>query len=284
MKNRYLLLLLAAALPNLAPAQAQLKITPFVHCVDSGPSGITYYIGYESFEQSVAQFPFGSNNRFIPDPAERQQPTLFFPGLHERAFRITAPVNGTVIWVFNTHVMVASPDATPCVPLPTLPVAVAGVPYFQQLSAFGGSAAGHTWSATRVPTGLTLSTSGLLSGTPLTRGTFQLAVTATDGVATAKKTYSLTINDVLTISDALSTRPPGFVPQFRTVTQPGVSNNAIANCDLQEFVITGGGSCIVPNQNTIQGRVATSLATANGWSITCSGGTATAFAVCQLKP
>lgn len=284
MKNLNLLLLLAAALPNIASAQAQVKITPFLHCVDSGPSGITYYFGYESFEQSVIQLPFGSNNRFIPDPSDRQQPALYFPGLHERAFRITAPVNGTVLWVFNSQITIGSPNGTPCVAPHALPVAVTGVPYFQQLSALGGSPAGRTWTATGVPAGLTLSSSGLLSGTPLNKGVFNMTVTATDGAATATTKYSLTVNDALTISDALSLRPPGFVPQFRTVTQPGVSNSAVASCDLQEFVITGGGSCIVPNQNTIQGRVATSLATANGWSITCSGGTATAFAVCQLKP
>jgi hypothetical protein len=47
--------------------------------------------------------------------------------------------------------------------------------------------------------------------------------------------------------------------------------------------VTGGGACTVPNSNTIQGRIATNQPTANGWTISCSGGTATAVVVCQSK-
>jgi hypothetical protein len=48
-------------------------------------------------------------------------------------------------------------------------------------------------------------------------------------------------------------------------------------------VVTGGGSCNVPNSNTVLGRIATSEPSSNGWQVTCSGGTATAVAVCNLK-
>lgn len=81
----------------------------------------------------------------------------------------------------------------------TVPAAVVGVPYngtgFQFVSA-GGSGT-ITWSATgTLPTGLTLSASGLLSGTPLAAGDFQFSVTATDGSSPAQsstQTITMTV-------------------------------------------------------------------------------------------
>ena len=65
------------------------------------------------------------------------------------------------------------------------------VPYSQQLSATGG-AAPYTWSLTAgaLPTGLSLSSAGLISGTPTVGGSFTFTVTVRDrNNATASRTY-----------------------------------------------------------------------------------------------
>jgi hypothetical protein len=65
-----------------------------------------------------------------------------------------------------------------------------------QLSASGGSG-GYTWTATGLPAGLSISSAGLVSGTPTTAGTSSVTATATDSAgATGSTTFSWTINPV----------------------------------------------------------------------------------------
>jgi hypothetical protein len=76
----------------------------------------------------------------------------------------------------------------------TLPAVRAKVSYSQTLSAANGIAP-YTWSVASgtLPSGLTLSASGLLSGSPAATATF--TVLATDSVGhTGRKTYTLTVN------------------------------------------------------------------------------------------
>lgn len=79
-----------------------------------------------------------------------------------------------------------------------LPGGTVGTAYSQQLTATGGTGT-LTWAVTigTLPAGLTLSTGGLLSGTPTTAGTSTFTVTATDSATptanTATKQFSLTI-------------------------------------------------------------------------------------------
>jgi uncharacterized repeat protein (TIGR03803 family) len=68
--------------------------------------------------------------------------------------------------------------------------------YNQTISVAGGIGP-YTFatSSGSLPSGLTLSASGVLSGTPTTQGTFSFAVTATDSTgATATQSYSITIS------------------------------------------------------------------------------------------
>jgi large repetitive protein len=66
-------------------------------------------------------------------------------------------------------------------------------PFSFQLSSAGGAA--KTWSlrAGTLPPGITLSSTGLLSGTPTVPGDFTFNVQAADGSGSAVQTYSLTI-------------------------------------------------------------------------------------------
>ncbi len=61
-------------------------------------------------------------------------------------------------------------------------------------SATGGTTP-YTWSATGLPGGLTVSSGGVISGTPTTAGTFSVTVKATDAAAkTGTATFTWTVN------------------------------------------------------------------------------------------
>ncbi len=78
---------------------------------------------------------------------------------------------------------------------PTLPNGSLGTPYNQTITATGGTAP-YTFAVTAgtLPNGLTLSTSGVLSGTPTVGGTFNFTITATDSnTNTGSRDYSIQI-------------------------------------------------------------------------------------------
>ena len=88
-------------------------------------------------------------------------------GSKQFSLRVLADVSATIRIAYNT--------STEDIPDGTL-----GQPYSHQFSAVGES--GLTWSAlSPLPTGLTLSPSGLLTGTPTVSGEGWIAVAATDG-------------------------------------------------------------------------------------------------------
>ena len=86
----------------------------------------------------------------------------------------------------------------------TLPVGYANLSYSQTLGATGGSGTGYTWTlnnGSTLPSGITLSTGGLLSGKPTATSSSSFGITVTDSVGnTATATFSLTINAGITIT------------------------------------------------------------------------------------
>jgi hypothetical protein len=280
-----LAILTAILFAGCATAQT-FNINPFLSCVAVDPvsHAITAYWGYESFEANIVQVQIGQDNQFIPAPAAQGQPILLFPGYHDKAFRMVV-IGPFVEWSLLGSVVEATQQSTPCSSAaapPTLPPAVVGMPYTQQLSAVGNQTM-LSWSTQSALDGLTLSPSGVLSGTPSAAGTFPLQVKVTDGINTSSRTYQLVVSSALNISDAASLRAAGFTPAYRTVISTSSTISATAACAQNEFVITGGGTCTVPNNNTVQGRIASSSPLTNGWQVTCSGGTATAVAICNAK-
>jgi hypothetical protein len=106
-----------------------------------------------------------------------------------------------------------------------LPHADLNVAYSQALTAVGGVMP-YTWSISDgvLPTGLTLSSAGDLSGTPLAYGTFSFTATTTDAASTATpKAFSLAV------------LPPALV-----ITTPTLSGGILADPYSQALAATGG--------------------------------------------
>ena len=131
-----------------------------------------------------------------------------------------------------------------------LPNGGLGVAYSQTLQAIGGTAP-YTWSATGLPTWLTLDpTTGILSGTPTAGGTWTIAVTVTDAArGTATASLSLTV-DTLTITPATLTNGSVGVPYSATLT---VAGTTVAN-----WAVTAGtlptGLALDPSTGVISGK------------------------------
>lgn len=93
----------------------------------------------------------------------------------------------------------------------TLPSAVLSTPYSATLAASGGTGTGYTWTITSgpLPTGITLATSGLLSGTPTVAGSFPITVQVTDsGSNIATRPLTLAVS-----SSGLTINTPTPLPQ-----------------------------------------------------------------------
>jgi Putative Ig domain len=106
----------------------------------------------------------------------------------------------------------------------TIPYAQAGVQYSAQLAVTGGTAP-YNWSATGLPTGLTLNpATGLLSGTPTATGMYSPQVTVTDSAKlahTTAATFTLPVASAPAITSAPSaTFTMGSAGTF-TVTTTG---------------------------------------------------------------
>lgn len=104
----------------------------------------------------------------------------------------------------------------------TLPNGLAGTAYSQQFTASGGLAP-YTYAvaAGTLPAGLSLSSAGLLSGTPTADGTYNFSVQASDSTGgtagTVTVAYTLTVG-APTITIAPATIPDGVVGEAYTAT------------------------------------------------------------------
>jgi hypothetical protein len=97
----------------------------------------------------------------------------------------------------------------------TLPTGYAGSVYHQStLAATGGSGTGFSFAlanGTLLPAGLSLSSGGVITGTPTTTGTTNFSVTATDSASnTGNGNFSITVNAGVSITTGL-TLPTGYV-------------------------------------------------------------------------
>ena len=110
-------------------------------------------------------------------------------------------------------------NAAPSVLTASLPTGDKSAAYTTTLAGSGGTTP-YSWSATGLPAGLSLSTAGVISGTPTGSGTSTVALTLTDTAsATATATLSLAINAAPSIVTA--SLPTGEKSAAYTTTLAG---------------------------------------------------------------
>ncbi|MGK5068778.1 IPT/TIG domain-containing protein [Janthinobacterium sp. RT4P48] len=106
----------------------------------------------------------------------------------------------------------------------SLPAAQVTVAYSQQLTASGGSAPySYAVSAGSLPAGISLNSSGVLSGTPTAAGSFTLTVTVTDAhLYTGAKSYTLSVSSAaVVLAPASLANATATVPYSATLTATG---------------------------------------------------------------
>jgi predicted extracellular nuclease len=113
------------------------------------------------------------------------------------------------------------------------------------LAAAGGSTP-YAWTATGLPTGLTISGAGVVSGTPAAAGTSSVTVTATDSTgATGSATFSFVVGAVasaVTIAAIQGTNTDTSPYAGQTVTTEGVVTAAYPTGGFSGFFLETGGA------------------------------------------
>jgi mono/diheme cytochrome c family protein len=165
-------------------------------------------------------------------------------------------LTSTNITELKAYINNPTPAATPLsISTTTLSGATVGIAYSQALTASGGRTP-YSWSrySGALPTGLTISASGLISGTPGATGTFSFTVRVRDSASTqasATKALTITVNPNV---------PPLVVT---TVTLP---NGVVGAAYSQNLVASGGLAPYVWNYsgNLPAGIVVTSAGLVTG--------------------
>jgi hypothetical protein len=115
--QRLLLLTIFICAISLAPAAKALNVNPFISCIEPFPGGFIANFGYENLDTSFVTVDVGANNFFSPNPANRNQPSIFLPGFFERAFRVTYipdANNPSLIWTFLGNKVFANAGVREC--------------------------------------------------------------------------------------------------------------------------------------------------------------------------
>jgi len=147
----------------------------------------------------------------------------------------------------------------------TLPAATLSTPYANTTLTATGGLPPYTWTAlSALPPGMSLSSSGVFSGTPTSPGTFQFIVQVSDSFNPTQQvshTFTLVVNTTVTITttslpnaiqnsaysqqlQALGTSPylwavtNGVLPAGLTLTSAGVLQGTPTTTDSQTFTVT----------------------------------------------
>src|SRR5215471_2561455 len=130
-------------------------------------------------------------------------------------------------------------------PGPALPAAATGTPYSQTFTASGGSGSyAFTVTSGTPPAGLTLSSAGVLSGTPTQTGDFSFAVTAMDMVSGCVGATAYTLHV------ACGTLTVGVTPTPAQVCAGSSGNGASATAGFATYAWTITNGTIVGPTNT----------------------------------
>ena len=187
-------------------------------------------------------------------PAQANGSTVNF------AIAATGTAGGTTTSSSTSYTVAPAPTITTASPLPNgNTVAV----YNQTLAATGGSGTGYVWSlfSGSLPNGITLSSGGVLSGTPTQAGTFNFTAKVTDSATrSATKAFALAIttvtapNVVIIVTDDQGWgdvgyhTPVGQVP----IQTPNMDSFATTGIRLERFYATT--VCSVTRSTLMTGR------------------------------
>lgn len=166
-------------------------------------------------------------------------------------------VLGIVLVMMLSLVLVQSASATISLSTETIPDATVGTYYSTQLVASGSGTLVYT-RVGKLPTGLSLSGSGLISGTPEkgTAGTYRFAVNVTSSSESVTKIYKLTVqasSSSLTISPTSTYLPEGSVGTYYStnITASGAGSAVTWSYDWEGGSSNNGGL----NFNTTDGTL-----------------------------
>ena len=168
-----------------------------------------------------------------------------------------------ILWLFIVLMLIMNgcgdvqwfPPSAPSVVVTTATLAsgVISTTYSQSLTAEGGTTP-YTWTITNgaLPTGLTLSTSGVISGTPTVTGTSSFTVSVSDASApalTGTKALSIQINatgGTLTPGQSLiiSSGQSVLVPSGTTITANSILTTVTG--DNNNIITVAGAFISVP--------------------------------------
>ena len=157
----------------------------------------------------------------------------------------------------SSTVVVNPPSAGPSITTTSLPASVISKPYSATLQATGGTAP-LTWSVTAgsLPSGLSLSASGSISGTPAVSGNFPLTVQVKDSAQlSATASYQISLVAPLTITQAIPssvTTTVGSTVNLSTVVTGGSGNYSfgISSGSLPAGLTLGGNGSLTGTATT----------------------------------
>ena len=178
------------------------------------------------------------------------------PGTYSFSVQVTDSIRIAVSSAYSLTIAVAGPLS---LAMPSLPNGTVNIPYSGSLSpSASGGTPPYRWSvaAGALPPGVSLSSTGVLSGTPTNATSYSFTVQATDGSgATASSSATILIN------------PAGLA-----ITTQSPLTSGIVNVDYPQQILTATGGVAPYTFSITGGSLATGLNLTNG----VIGGTPTA--------
>jgi hypothetical protein len=201
--------------------------------------------------------------------------TLFnvmLPGAVPNGWMLTATATTTATSPYGDTSEFAAPISVVGVPPITagpasLPDATAGATYSQTLTASGGAGGPYTFAVTAgaLPVGLTLSTSGILSGSSTKAGTSAFTVTATDNTGfSGSQLITLMVDPAAAASFVISSFPSpataGVAGSYSVTAQDAFGNVATSYSGTVQFT-SSDTQAVLPANATLSSGTGTFSAT-----------------------
>jgi len=132
-------------------------------------------------------------------------------------------------WVIHPRVNDGYPYLRPAILTTALPNGDKDVPYSSTLTAFDGASGGLTWQADGLPTGMSLSSNGVLQGTPQQSGSFNIEIMAKDaGDASATAMLQLVVKESAPDINSFHIEPGSAIGTTKVTAVPGQSDHSFA--------------------------------------------------------